>query len=254
MKKIFLGISMMLLSALSFSVAAQNQEAKQCAKEKCAQEQCDKEKKCDKGECPVAKCDKENCPEGKKCDKTKNCGKAECKAVKCDKEGKRCHGDSAMRGHRFDKKGRPDGRGPKGMMPGDRMKNVQKGAMRAQLFKGIDLTEDQKAKLDALDQKMADERIAARAEVKEKSEEAKDVTKEAKAEAKADLKKAKNASREAYDKALQEILTKEQYAKYEVNREEMKMRHGARKDMGRLKADVSKVKVTETEKPLDKTE
>lgn len=221
MKKILLGISMMLLSAISFTAAAQTQEAKQCAKETCKQEQCDKAKKCDKkGECDKAakKCDKA----GKQCEKV---GKQCDKAAVCGKEAKKCcKGDSAARCPKGDKKiGFRHGMGDSKQI--SHGKGLRGG--RERLFEGIELNETQKAQLEALDKKMAEDRKALK-----DSEVARGA--EAKAEAKAAGKKA----REEYNLALKEILTEEQYAKYEANRDAMKVRMEAKKDFRNMKSDI----------------
>ncbi|MDE6009865.1 MAG: hypothetical protein K2F87_00265, partial [Muribaculaceae bacterium] len=176
-------------------------------------------KKCD-AKCAGIECNQENCTKAD-CPNAAQCGKA-------DRKG--CKGDS-VRGPRFDKKGRSDGfRGKHA----PRMGEGNRDQMRARLFNGIELSEEQKAQIEALDKRMAEERKALR-----------DEEKVDRTEAKAEMKKAKESARQAYDQALQEILTKEQYVKYESNREAMKMRMGARKEMGKVKADVSRVKAAE---------
>lgn len=217
MKKIFFGISMMLLSAVGFTAAAQTQENGQ-AQNQCKQEQCDKAKKCDNAK-----------KDGKKCDKAKRVCKGdstECKGIrKGDRPDKGMafngkHKGKKLEGKRFDRR---DG---------------QRGN-REQLFSGIELSDAQKARLEALDQKMAEERKAMKNEAAEKSQ-----------EARAEARKAKDQARQAYNSAIKEILTAEQYTKYEANRDAMKVRVEGKKDIKRMKNDfrsAKEAKVIDTE-------
>lgn len=231
MKKIFFGISMMLLSALSFTAAAQTQEAKQCNKENCVKEQCEK-----KGECSKkSECDKK-CDKANKCDKAQQCDKAK----KCDRKAectkgaqKACKGDSVCSGGRK--------QGPKsidGRNFGDRHHGKQLGHFggqrggRDRAFEGIELTDTQKSQIEALESKMAEERKAMRDDSAAKT-----------AEARKEAKKAGEEARKAYKAAIKEILTTEQYTKYEANLEAMKVRQGAKRDMKRVQDDVRKAKV-----------
>lgn len=178
MKKIFLGISMVLLSAIGFSAAAQTQQAK-VNNENCVKEQCDRSCKGDK-----AKKDKKG--------DRKSFGK---------KHGKK-HGE--FRGQR-------DGRN--------------------RAFEGIELTATQKTQIEALNKKMAEERKALRDDAAART-----------AEARQQAKKAGEEARLAYNTSIKEILTTEQYTKYQANREAMKVRKEAKKEMKAAKSELKAAK------------
>lgn len=197
MKKIFFGISMMLLSAAAFTASAQTQENAQSQK-------CDKQEQCEKV--------------GKKADKGRKLCKGDSTLRRGDRNGKVVAFHGKHKGQHGKQFGRFEG---------------NRGG-RETLFSGIELNETQKAQIEALDQKMAAERKAMKEDTSKKTQ-----------EARAEAKKANAEAKKAYNTALKEILTAEQYTKYEANRDAMKLRAGANRDMKRIKADVRGAKTTE---------
>lgn len=127
---------------------------------------------------------KKECVEKKSCQEGKECSKGEQKGCKKSKKGKK-GGDGRFAG---------------------RHGKMDKGARRASLFEGITLSDAQQQKLTTLDNKVKAERQEAMAKAKAERE---------KAIAKADKERSK--ARADYDKALSDILTPEQYAKYQEN-------------------------------------
>lgn len=85
------------------------------------------------------------------------------------------------------------------------------------LFNGIELNADQKSKLQALDRKIAGER-------------------------RAEAKKMKEEARSAYNKGVKDILTADQYAKFELNRKAMQAKKAEKQEARKLKSDARKLK------------
>ena len=175
MKKSIIGLSLFL--AMSFTVpaiAAGGSDNKQ---------NCKASENCPLTECPCpAQCAPENCAPAY-CN-----GRPECKKDRKDRHHK--HG-------RHDKKGR------KGFCKGDSCRPGADGRFAAFLFDGIQLTDDQKAGIKTLNERVKAER--------------KNFTDATKARVKAEKQKMREESKKKYDAGVKDILTAEQYAKYQEN-------------------------------------
>lgn len=157
MKKLFV-IAASAIIALSISAFAQDQKSGK--DEKCCKTEvvCNADKKCNEKDCKPGNCDKfKACQDAKKC----------CKAGKgqkhCGKKGEGHHGKKFGKGKRA--------------------------------FEGIDLTEEQKSKVEALKE---------------------DVRKDMRV-AKADIKAKKGVAKAKFDEGMKNILTKDQYEQYTQN-------------------------------------
>ena len=89
---------------------------------------------------------------------------------------------------------------------------MRRGGGENPMFKGITLTEDQKAKMKAL------------------REQNKAAEKKSKAEAKAKSKDEMQKLRAEFDKEVEKILDKEQLKQYQANKAEMEARRSAKQD------------------------
>lgn len=187
MKKIFMTLTLAVAAMIAIPTAANAQDAKPEQKTEC----------CKKAECKKTECKKDAC-------KNEECKKADCKDCKgcknecnkpCLKDGK---GKKAMRMH-SGKRMSGEGRFAKG--PCDaKMRN---GAEANPMFKGITLTEAQKAKMkDLREQQMAAE-------------------KKSKADMKAMQKEDMQKRRASFDQEVEKILDKDQLKQYQANKAEM---------------------------------
>lgn len=194
MKKFVFGISMMaaLLAAPVAAVAGNSSQNEK-----------------PKSECPAKACRGENMKECKNlCENPGD--KSECKA-KFKAEGKKC----GKQGKDF-KKGKKQGK----CCEGKEARMGKHGKDRKQqLFQGITLNESQQQKLTALDAKVKAQRADAKAKMKEERQ-------------KLDKKKDENRAkfRAEYDKAIKDILTPEQYAKFQENQKIAQEKRAAKAD------------------------
>lgn len=147
----------------------------------------------------------------KQCDKaSKECVNDSCPEKKCCKKDGEFRGKD---GKKFDRHGK---KGCDGKFAGKgegRRHKAGKCDRRKMLFEGITLTEAQQQKLDAFDAKVKTEREAAKAKMEADKQKMRE---------KAD--KEREQFRADYDKGLSEILTPEQYAKYQENQKAMQLK------------------------------
>ncbi|MDE5843730.1 MAG: hypothetical protein K2H35_08360 [Muribaculaceae bacterium] len=205
MKKVILGISLFVaaMAAPAVSMAAGqepakcNKEGKECVAEKCAQKT-----ECAEGNAECAAkpdCVKKDC-------KKADCKKAECKKSDCKKDKKACC---------------KQGKGKKGDKhfghKGSKGKQADFAARQKFLFDGITLDAAQQQKMQALNADVKAKREAAREQMKAEKKKLDDKAKDARMKARGD-----------YDKAVKDILSAEQYAKYEANKAAMKAKHEAK--------------------------
>lgn len=196
MKKIVMGLSLMMAliaAPATFAASQQQNESKECTEQSCpgkGKKECKKES---------SECCKKECKDKKECERKKECrdNKKECKGKKeCKKS---CDGQFAKRG---------EGRG----------KKMDKEARRAAMFEGITLSDAQQQKLQTLDNKVKAEKAEAKAKMQEEKQKMKE---------KAD--KGREKFRAEYDKALRDILTPEQYAKYQENQQAAQAKRAEKK-------------------------
>lgn len=101
-----------------------------------------------------------------------------------------------------------DGRGPEGGCTESCARPTKDG--RGCFLKGIELTVDQKAKIEKLQAKQ-----------KEKAEKAREKASKEQKKAREKAAKEQKKSRDDFDKEMKKILTPEQYAQYQANRQAM---------------------------------
>lgn len=110
---------------------------------------------------------------------------------------------------------------PRPRRGGARIARIDKADRRnkisSSLFNGIELNADQKTKLQALDRKIATER-------------------------KTEAKKVREEARSAYINGVKDILTAEQYAKFELNRKTMQAKKTEKQEARKLKEEARKLK------------
>ncbi len=180
MKKILMTLTLAMAAMIAIPSVASAQDAKPEQKKECCKEkkECCKEKK----EC---------CKEKKECTEE---GKACCKKAKAfGKDGKK--GKRAMAGKNF------NGQDRKMKAPKDIRKARKDG--ENPMFKGITLSDEQKAKMKALRKKNMTAEKKAKADMKAKS---KDEMQKLRAE---------------FDKEVEKILDKDQLKQYQANKAEM---------------------------------
>ncbi len=180
MKKILMTLTLAMAAMIAIPSVASAQDAKPEQKKECCKEkkECCKEKK----EC---------CKEKKECTEE---GKACCKKAKAfGKDGKK--GKRAMAGKNF------NGQDRKMKAPKDIRKARKDG--ENPMFKGITLSDEQKAKMKALREKNMTAEKKAKADMKAKS---KDEMQKLRAE---------------FDKEIEKILDKDQLKQYQANKAEM---------------------------------
>ena len=194
MKKVVLGISMMI-AAFGMTAVAQTNNTNACTQ----QSPCS---------CPSQQCARPLCS-----------GDSAAAPGKGDKARRHCMKDKDV------KFGKMHGRHLRVDMADKQQK------LTTTLFNGITLTPEQQSRLDELNRKMASERQQARKEMEQK-----------KAEAKAAQKKVREQARADYDKSVKEILTAEQYAKFELNQKEMQARKAAKAEARKAKCEARRLK------------
>ena len=183
MKKILMTLTIAFAAMIAIPTVANAQDAKPEQKKECCK---------DKKEC--CKDEKACCKEGKAC--AKEAGKPD---FKNGKKAKRAHSGKLMRGEGRKLKGSKDA------------KMLRRGGENP-MFKGITLSEDQKAKIKAL------------------REQNKAAEKKSKAEAKAKSRDEMQKLRAEFDKEVEKILDKDQLKQYQANKAEMEARRSAKQD------------------------
>ena len=182
MKKILMTLTLAMAAMIAIPATINAQDTKPEQKTECCK---------DKKECAK---------EGKACEK-------DCKA--CPNKGKACCKDSKLKDGKKSKAGK--------MMKGERKfkGNRDKASMHRRggenpMFKGITLSEEQKAKMKALrDKNMAAEKNA-KADMKAKSKE--------------EMKKL----RDDFDKEIEKILDKDQLKQYQANKAELEAKRAVK--------------------------
>ncbi len=182
MKKILMTLTLAMAAMIAIPSAANAQDAKPEQKKEC----CKEKKECSKEE------GKACCKEGKACAKEE--GKACCKE---GKKGKRPHTGKKMRG---------EGR----QMKAPKDAKMRRADVENPMFKGITLSDDQKAKMKALRDKN------------------KTAEKKTKADMKAKSKEEMQKLRAEFDKEMEKILDKDQLKQYQANKADMEARRSAR--------------------------
>lgn len=234
MKKVILGISMMLAAFGMTAVARTTAGNNNCNSSACCNQQkvCDETRQCaDKAVCPEARqcsdkavchgdsstapCRKNKAPRhGKKCRRQENlCGDSTCRN-NCKQS---CSASNRKREHRH----HSDRRHADGMNE----------KLTTTLFNDISLSAEQQTRIVTLKQEMTTKRDKAHIEMKKKTAEAKEAEAKAYQKAKAD-----------YEKGVKKVLTAEQYAQYELNQKEMEARMSARSEARKAKAEARKAK------------
>ncbi len=185
MKKILMTLTLAMAAMIAIPSVASAQDAKPEQKKECCKEK------------------KECCKEKKECTEE---GKACCKKAKAfGKDGKK--GKRAMAGKNF------NGQDRKMKAPKDIRKARKDG--ENPMFKGITLSDEQKAKMKALREKNMTAEKKAKADMKAKS---KDEMQKLRAE---------------FDKEIEKILDKDQLKQYQANKAEMEA-HRAAKQQSKL--------------------
>lgn len=214
MKKLMLGISALMLSALSFNTfaATQSPESNEGKKE-CTEQTCKKKSECKKEECKKSDCKKSDC-------KKSECKKGDFK--KGNKGGKDFAGRNGKKGQRYGKgKGREN--------------------MQAALFDGITLSAEQQQELQALRVKAKDNAKKEKAEFAAKMKEKREKARE---DYNKDVKKILSAEQyakyEANQKALQ-AKRAEKKAAMQAKKTEKKAAMQAKKAEKRVKNEAEKL-------------
>lgn len=211
MKKVILGISMML-SALGMTAVAQtmsqNNDTVCCMQQTVCNNR--QQTVCNERQCATQVCSGDSAANGQR--------KAYCHGGKKGRGGNKAalQNDSARL--------RKTDRQPafaKAKKGGTRIARIDKADRRnkisSSLFNGIELNADQKTKLQALDRKIATER-------------------------KTEVKKVREEARSAYINGVKDILTAEQYAKFELNRKTMQAKKTEKQEARKLKEEARKLK------------
>ncbi len=189
MKKILMTLTLAVAAMIAIPTAANAQDAKPEQKTECCKK---------KAECKKTECKKDSC-------KNAECKKADCKDCKkecnkpCLKDGK---DKKAMLKH-SGKKMKGEGR----FANAPRNAKMHRGANGENpMFKGITLSEEQKAKMKALkEQNMASQQ-------------------KAKADMRTKNKEEMQQRRAAFDQEVEKILDKDQLKQYQANKAEMAAR------------------------------
>ncbi|MDE5902121.1 MAG: hypothetical protein K2O78_05700 [Muribaculaceae bacterium] len=214
MKKVVLGISMML-SALGMTAVAQtsnqNNETVCCTQQTVGNNQ--QQVVCNEQQCVTQVCYGDSATGRQQ-------GKAYRQGGKKGQRGNRAAlQNDSTRLRKGDRQ--PAFAKAKAKKGGARLARLNKAGKRdkinSSLFNGIELNADQKSKLQALDQKMATER-------------------------KAEAKKMKEEARSAYNKGVKDILSADQYAKFELNQKAMQAKKAEKQEARKLKSDARKLK------------
>ncbi len=150
----------------------------------------------------------------KQCEKAnKECVNDSCPEKKCCKKDGEFRGHGKKDGKKFDRDGRKCGE-PGFCHKGEgHMHKAGKGDRSKKLFEGITLSDAQQQKLDDFNAKVKADRDAAKAKMKEEKQKMRE-----------NAKKDREQFRAEYDKGISDILTPEQYAKYQENQKAMQLK------------------------------
>lgn len=184
MKKILMTLTLAFAAMIAIPTVANAQDTKPEQKTECSKEK----KECSKDE-------KSCCKEGKAC--AKEAGKP------CCKEGKK--GLHKTKAGKFAKGERRMG------SPKDKAK-MRRGGGENPMFKGITLSDDQKAKMKALREKNMTAEKKTKADMKAKSKE--------------EMQKL----RAEFDKEVEKILDKDQLKQYQANKADMEAKRSEKKN------------------------
>lgn len=193
MKKILMTLTLAFAAMIAIPTVANAQDAKPENKTEC----CKEKKECCKDE-------KACCKDGKACTQAANCKEGKT----CAKEaGKPCCKDGKKAKRAFSgKKFRAEGR----KIKGGKDAKMHRGDRENPMFKGITLSDEQKAKMKALHEKNMTAEKKTKADMKAKSKE--------------EMKKL----RDEFDKDVEKILDKDQLKQYQTNKAEMDARRAAK--------------------------
>lgn len=191
MKKILMTLTLAIAAMIAIPTVASAQDAKPEQQKEC----CKDKKDCNKENCKNEECKKADCKDCKKavCDDCKNQCNRPCLKDGKGKKSKKAFSHQDMHGDRRKMQGHK----------GDPMHKDMRRAGENPMFKGITLSDDQKAKMKALREKN------------------KDAEKKAKADLKSKNKDEMMKLRADFDKEVEKILDKDQLKQYQANKAEM---------------------------------
>lgn len=202
MKKILMTLTLAFAAMIAIPSVANAQDAKPEQKTECCKEKkdCVKDKKacCKEGKACAEEVGKNCCKEGKACAKE---GKACAKEGNCAQR-KMKDGKFAKNSHKMKASGEARNIG----------KEMRRGDGENPMFKGITLSDEQKAKIKSL------------------REQNKTAAKKSKAEAKAKSRDDMKKLSVEFDKEVENILDKDQLKQYKANKAEMDARRAEKQD------------------------